>query len=123
VGGSTQGFRVEPTKLLAVADQVHRLLEDLSGGSGYIAGNLPRYRQNANQSVLTAALADFWDGEDVFATAYGAEHDGIVQTMNAMVTQLTALERACRTTAEQYGGQDTQSRREVNQSAPQSGRW
>ncbi|MGI8762161.1 MAG: WXG100 family type VII secretion target [Jatrophihabitantaceae bacterium] len=112
----TKGFRVDPGKLLAVADQVHRLLEDMSGGSGYVAGNLPRYREQAAPEKLTAALASFWSGEDVFATAYGYEHGGVVITMQRMVEQLTNLESACRTTAEQYQSRDTQSSQQVTQS-------
>lgn len=114
----SKGFRVDPDKLADVADDVHRLMEDLSGGSGYIAGNKPRYEQNAGKQVLTDALKSFWVGEDVFATAYGYEHDGIVKTMDSMVQQLTNLENACRTTAEQYKGQDKQSKHQVSATDP-----
>jgi uncharacterized protein YukE len=116
VGG--KGFRVEPDKLLAVADDVHRLLEDLNGDSGYVPGNLPRYQQKASDAVLTQALQSFWSGEDIFATAYGYEHNGIVSTMNAMVQQLTNLETACRTTAQQYKSQDTNSKHDVKATDP-----
>jgi uncharacterized protein YukE len=117
-----KAFRVDPDKLLDVANDVHGLLEDLNGGSGYVAGNMPRYRDNAGKQVLIEALSSFWDGEDVFATAYGEEHDGIVSTMTAMVTQLTNLEAACRTTAAQYKGHDKQSKQDVNATNP-SGAW
>jgi uncharacterized protein YukE len=118
LAGGTKGFRVEPDQLLQVADQVHRLLEDLSGGSGYVAGNMPRYQQQADKGQLTSALQSFWNGEDVFATAYGYEHDGVVQTMNAMVTQLTNLENACRATAQKYGGEDKATKQTVQNSGP-----
>jgi hypothetical protein len=121
MSGGTQGFRVEPDKLLDVADQVHRLLEDLSGQSGYVAGNLPRYQQQADKSQLTNALKSFWDGEDVFATAYGYEHDGICTTMQQMVTQLTNLESACRATAAKYGGEDKATKTTVQNTDPAAG--
>jgi uncharacterized protein YukE len=114
----SKGFRVDPDALLDVARQVHDLLEDVSGGSGYVAGNLPRYRDKAGPQVLTEALSSFWSGEDVFATAYGEEHDGIVSTMNAMVGQLTALESACRNTAAQYRSHDKTSKHEVKATEP-----
>jgi hypothetical protein len=109
----SKGFRVDPDALLEVARQVHELLQDVSGGSGYIPGNLPRYSEKAGPQVLTEALNSFWSGEDVFATAYGEEHKGIVTTLNQMVSQLTALETACRTTAAQYKSQDKTSKHEV----------
>lgn len=116
----TKGFSVKPDQLTDVADAVKALLDDLSGNTGYVPGNLPRYREKAGKQLLEQALASFWSGEDVFATAYGYEHDGIVQTMNEMVKQLTQLESACRTTAAQYQHRDTQSKKTVTNSDPLS---
>ncbi|MGH3628836.1 MAG: WXG100 family type VII secretion target [Sciscionella sp.] len=121
MGSPTKGFRVDPDKLSDVADQVKGLLDDLSGNSGYIAGNLPRYQENAGADVLTKALASFWDGDDVFAQSYKYEHGGIVTTMQQMVKQLTALEKACRDTAKQYQHHDKQSKTDVKTS--DNGAW
>lgn len=118
---ATAGFRVEPDQLLAVAEKVRRLREDLSGESGYGPGNVSSYSKNADAAALTSALASFWDGQDVFSNAYGYEHQGIVQTMTAMVEQLTNLENACRATAQQYQHRDGQARQDVTQSTP--GSW
>lgn len=112
------GFRVDPQQLLQVADEVHELLRLVNGDAGYVAGSLPRYQERADASVLTQALSSFWSGEDVFATAYGSEHRGVVTTMSSMVTQLGALEQACRSTAQQYQGQDERSTDTVKQSGP-----
>jgi hypothetical protein len=114
------GFRVDTGALLKVADQVHRLLEDLSGAAG-TAGSMPTYRDQANADVLRAALSTFWDGDDVFANAYSKEHDGIVATMSAMIGQLTELEKACRSTAAKYQSEETNSKTTVTRSAP--GAW
>ena len=108
MGGPTKGFRVDPDKLSAVADKVKALLQDLSGETGYIAGNLPEY-QKADAQALRDALKDFWSGDDVFASAYDDEHKGVVTTYN--------LERACRTTAEKYGAQDHKSKQDVTHSS------
>lgn len=113
------GFRVDPQQLLEVADEVHELLRLVSGDAGYVAGSLPRYRERADASVLSGALSSFWSGEDVFATAYASEHRGVVTTMSSMVTQLSALEQACRSTARQYQGQDERSTGTVKQSGPE----
>lgn len=121
VSSPSKGFIVDPDKLTDVADLVKALLDDLSGNSGYVAGNLPRYREKAAPAVLTKALSSFWDGEDVFASAYGYEHDGIVQTMQSMVTQLTALEKACRDTAAQYQHHDKRAKHSVTTS--DNGAW
>jgi uncharacterized protein YukE len=117
---TSAGFRVDPDALLKVADQVHRLWEDLSGAAS-TAGSMPTYRDQANADVLRAALKPFWDGDDVFADAYKREHDGIVSTMSSMVRQLAELEKACRTTAAKYQGEDTSSKTTVTHSAP--GGW
>ena len=117
----TKGFSVKPDQLTDVADAVKALLDDLSGNTGYVPGNLPRYREKAGKQVLEQALASFWSGEDVFATAYGYEHDGIVQTMQSMVTQLTALEKACRDTAAQYQHHDKRAKHSVTTS--DNGAW
>lgn len=109
-----QGFSVDTDKLLDVATSVARLKEDLAGSS--VAGSLPNYQSKADASVLRSALASFWDGEDVFATAYETEHNGIVTTMQSMLTQLDALERACRTTASQYGTHETETTSTVTKS-------
>ena len=116
MGGPTKGFRVDPDKLSAVADKVKALLQDLSGETGYIAGNLPEY-QKADAQALRDALKDFWSGDDVFASAYDDEHKGVVTTYQQMQKQLTNLERACRTTAEKYGAQDHKSKQDVTHSS------
>ncbi|HET6877267.1 MAG TPA: hypothetical protein VFH38_07045 [Jatrophihabitans sp.] len=116
---ATSGFRVDPQKLLEVADEVHELLRLVNGDAGYVAGSLRRYQERADASVLTQALSSFWNGEDVFATAYSNEHGGVVTTMSSMVAQLSALESACRSTAQQYQGQDERSTRAVRQSGPE----
>lgn len=114
------GFTVDTEKLLEVANSVKRLREDLAGHTS-AAGSLPQYQTKAAASVLRNALATFWDGEDVFATAYDTEHQGIVATMSAMLTQLDALERACRTTAGGYTTGEHESRTRVRQTEP--GGW
>lgn len=119
----SNGFRVDPDKLLAVADRVHALLQDVNGGSGLVSGNLPRYREKATAEPLSSALATFWSGEDVFATAYGAEHDGVVLTFQSIADQLTRLEAACRSTALKYKQEDKRSQQEVTQSGPDTSSW
>jgi uncharacterized protein YukE len=118
---ATAGFKVDSDQLLAVAERVRRLREDLSGESGYGPGNVASYTKNADAGALTSALASFWVGQDVFSNAYGYEHQGIVETMTAMVEQLTNLENACRATAQQYQHRDSQASQDVNQSTP--GSW
>lgn len=117
---ATSGFQVDPDQLLAVAEKVRRLREDLSGESGYGPGNLMSYSKNADASALKSALASFWVGDDVFSTAYTYEHEGIVQTMSAMVEQLSNLENACRSTAQQYQQQDSTTKQDVTHSTPAS---
>jgi uncharacterized protein YukE len=119
----SSGFRVDPDKLLAVADRVHALLQDVNGGSGLVSGNLPRYTEKARADALSTALASFWSGEDVFATAYGAEHDGVVLTFKSIADQLTKLEAACRSTAVKYQHEDTRSKQVVTQSGPDTSSW
>lgn len=114
----TQGFRVIPEDLLTVADQVKQLHDDLSGGSGYVSGCLTEY-QKANSSILRTSLADFVEpGSNAYADAYDKEHQGIVSTMNAMLTQLANLEAACRSTAQQYLNQDKRSKKDVSATEP-----
>lgn len=117
---ASQGFSVDTTELLEVADSVHQLHQDLAG-VGSVAGSLPQYETKAAASVLRDALASFWDGQDVFATAYDREHNGIVLTMKAMLSQLQALEQACRSTAAQYNSHETESKQTVKQTEP--GTW
>lgn len=114
----SNGFRVDPDKLLAVADRVKALLADVSGGSGVVLGNSTRYADHARADSLRAALAPFWNGEDVFANAYEAEHTGINVTFTNMTTQLTTLERACRSTAEKYKAEDGRTSTEVKNTDP-----
>jgi hypothetical protein len=114
----SKGFRVVPEDLLAVADQVRKLHDDLSGSSGFVSGCLSEY-QKADASVLRSSLTDFVaPGNNAYANAYDEEHKGIVNTMNAMVTQLASLEAACRNTAQQYTNQDKNSKHAVNSSDP-----
>jgi hypothetical protein len=115
---ATKGFRVVPEDLLAVADQVRTLHDDLSGNSGFVSGCLSEY-QKANSTILRTALTDFVaPGNNAYADAYDAEHNGIVTTMNAMVAQLASLEAACRNTANQYLHQDKNSKHAVSASDP-----
>lgn len=116
---ATKGFRVDPDKLLDVADQVHELMRSMSGDAGYVSGNLPHYQEKAGAQILTEALSSFWSGDDVFANAYDEEHKGVCTTMQNMVTQLQNLETACRSTANQYKSQDGNSK----QSVTKSGGW
>jgi uncharacterized protein YukE len=117
---ATSGFQVEPDQLLAVAEKIRRLREDLSGESGYVPGSLMSYNTNADPSALRSALASFWVGDDVFSNAYSYEHQGIVQTISSMVDQLTNLENACRATAQQYQDRDSAAQQNVTQSTPTS---
>lgn len=115
---ATSGFQVDPDQLIAVAERARRLREDLSGESGYVPGSLMSYSQNADPSAMKSALASFWVGQDVFSSAYGFEHQGIVQTISAMVEQLSNLETACRSTAQQYQQHDSAAQQNVTDSTP-----
>ncbi|MBE7186693.1 hypothetical protein [Jatrophihabitans endophyticus] len=116
---ASQGFSVDTTKLLEVATSVHQLRNDLAG-VGSVAGSLSQYETKAAASILTNALASFWDGTDVFAKAYSTEHNGIVLTMKSMLSQLDALEKACRTTAAQYSTHEGETKTTVNRSDPRT---
>jgi hypothetical protein len=116
----TAGFRVDPDKLLAVADQARQLHDDLTGGSGYVSGCLSEY-QKANSQILRSSLTDFIEpGSNAYADAYDHEHTGIVDTMNAMAQQLASLEAACRATAQQYQKQDGKSKHTVSSTTPEN---
>jgi len=112
VGGPTKGFRVDPEKLSAVADRVKQLNESVSLDLGN-SGNIVDFQNSAKADSLTSALQSFWTGDDVFANAYGKEHDGVTTTFQKMQQQLQALERICRGTAEQYRHHDQASRQDV----------
>jgi hypothetical protein len=111
----TKGFNVNPKALTDVADDIHSLYQDVSGGTGYIRGNRPDFQKNAGQQSLTDALKSFWHGQDVFADAYGDE--GVLTTFQNIESQLKALETSCRNTAGHYQTGDDQSKTNVNQSA------
>jgi hypothetical protein len=107
-------FRVDPDKLTDVADMVKRLLDDVSGSTGYVGGNLPDF-QKADGHELGQGLAVIWPNwDDGFATGYGYEHQGMIKTYQSMVQQLTALEAACRSTAKAYANREHDSRAAVS---------
>jgi uncharacterized protein YukE len=115
VGGPTKGFRVDPDKLSAVADRVKRLHDSVSLDLGH-SGNLVDFQDAAKADSLVSALQSFWTGDDVFASAYGEEHQGVVTTFQQLQSQLQILEQTCRGTAEQYQHHDQASRQDVIQS-------
>lgn len=113
----SSGFRVDTDKLTDVADLVKRLLDDLSGSTGFIGGNLPDF-QKADGHELREGLAVIWPNwDDGFATGYGYEHEGMMKTYQSMVQQLTVLEAACRSTAKAYAHREHASTAAVK-SAP-----
>lgn len=112
MGGPTKGFRVDPDKLLTAADRVKKLHDAVSLDLGR-SGNLADFQDSAKAESLTSALQSFWTGDDVFASAYGEEHQGVVTTFQQMQQQLQALEQTCRGTAEQYQHHDHASRQDV----------
>lgn len=116
MSGETQGFRVKPGELLAVAEKVRLLLEDISGGSGG-TGHQSDFTTNANTSHLQGALATLFPSigaGDPYVEAYGLEYDGLSSKYQAIVDYLTELEQACRTTAIQYGASEDDSSTAIN---------
>lgn len=114
--GGTKGFRVDPNKLLDVAQQVDNLHSLVAEGN--TAGNLPNFQQDGGPEPLLKALSVFWagGGEDPLAKAYQTEHQAIVETYQAMATQLQNLAQSCRSTAQTYQNQDQASKQQVNAS-------
>lgn len=112
-----KGFRVDTDKLQDVATKVKALLDDVSGNTGYIAGNKPDFDQ-AEPTQLQNAIKGLWNNSnnDPFTTGYRYEHDGIVKTYESMVTQLTNLHIACQSTVDKYKEKDGQSKKTVNAS-------
>jgi len=111
----TKGFRVDPDKLTAVADRVKALHGAVSGDSGNWAGNKPNFTDGAKQEALQKALAEIWpDWQDGFSKGYGYEYSGVLKIYGTMEQQLASLEKACRSTAEQYSKKDDKSTTDVN---------
>jgi len=115
--GGTQGFKVDPDALLAVAQQIDDLHSTIAEGN--TAGNLPNFQKNGGAEPLKKALGVFWagGGDDPLAAAYDTEHNAIVTTYNTIATQLQTLASTCRTTAQNYRDQDHQSSQQVKQSS------
>jgi len=116
----TKGFKVDPDALLDVATLVHRLLADVSGDTN-APGNLQHYTEHGKGDVLkdtNKGLGKFAKSADdnIFATSYENVYSGVQKTYAAMKTQLTNLESACRTTAQQYQHHDDNTKSNVTQS-------
>jgi len=116
----TKGFKVDPEALLRVAELVKKLHEDVAGDTN-APGNLQTYTVDGKGDALSdtnkglgkfAASAD----QNIFAKSYGDVYKGILKTYNDMKIQLTNLENACRTTAQQYQHHDDAATSNVTQS-------
>ena len=120
-GGETQGFRIKPDELLAVAQRVQALLDDVSGANGGVAGNFRTFQSEAQTTNVQNALNSLFPHMPpgaAYVEAYGLEYDGMSTKYQAIVGHLTELEAACRTTAEQYGASDERTRSDISQVDP-----
>jgi len=115
----TQGFKVDPDTLTSVADMVKNLLADVSGDTN-MTGNLQHYTEKGKGEALSNTqdgLGKLYGTEDnAFSNAYTAVYQGVQKTYAAMKQQLTSLESACRTTAQQYQQHDDDAKTNVTQS-------
>ncbi len=112
----SKGFHVDPKALSTVADDVDALLAEITGASGYVAGNAKEF---ASASDIKGPLATFWGTRDnVFAAAYGDAHAAITQTFTAIQQQLTNLSTAARQTAAKYQTEDGTSSTQVKKTLP-----
>jgi len=124
MAGETAGFRVKPDELLAVAQKVQDLLDDVAGNNGATTGNHKDFQTEATTDNLNNALNSLFPESPVgsaFVQAYGHEYDAMNQKYSAIVTHLTELTAACRTTAEQYGAEDEYTQTAINQIDPATG--
>jgi uncharacterized protein YukE len=109
-------FSVDPKALTEVADKVDALLSEMSGGSGYIAGNAKEF---ASASSIGAPLATFWGtAENVFAGAYADAHGAITTTFAQIQQQLQSISTAARASAAKYQNEDQTSKQQVKQTLP-----
>jgi hypothetical protein len=114
--GETQGFRVDPEKLLAVADKIAALLDDISGPGG--TGTRTDFESNANTSHLQGALASLFPSigmGDPFVESYNLEFTGLSTKYDAIVNSLIEVEASCRSTAEGYRDSESDSQAAINQ--------
>jgi hypothetical protein len=124
MGGETAGFRVKPDELLAVAQKIDDLLDDVAGNNGATTGNHKDFQMEASKENLSGALNTLFPESGVgssFVQAYGHEYDGMNMKYTAMVGHLTELATACRSTAEQYGAEDEYTQTAINQVDPTNG--
>ena len=120
MGGETKEFRVDPDELKLVAEAISDLLERVKGDTGEY-GSSQDFSQHANSADLIAGLGNLdggAGGSGAFGGAYAEVFDATNLTYQHMVTNLTNLENACRSTAEQYKDQEDQTEQDVNQTNP-----
>lgn len=120
MGGETKEFRVDPDELKLVAEAISDLLERVKGDTGEY-GSSQDFQQNASSADLISGMGNLdggAGGSGAFGGAYAEIFTATNTTYQQMVTNLTNLEAACRSTAEQYKDQEDQTEQDINQTNP-----